>query len=76
MDKILSQRKTPTIHTIYAVVAMVDDRETVIRRETPFGTQPLTTDDGRKTLHRKLLNIAKEHGFLNAYIVEFDRSRD
>lgn len=72
MKILLSGRATPQIEEMYAVVIKVDGVEGVVRRETPFGTQPLTTDD--RVLALKLLEMARDElHFPDAYLVRFAR---
>jgi hypothetical protein len=66
------RRATPEIETIYAlVVKSKTGREGIIRR-TPYGT-PLMTDDPDPEIHRRLLELAHQEGFPDAYLVEFHR---
>jgi hypothetical protein len=42
---IRSQRKTKTIEALWAVVLDDGKQEGVVRRDTPYGTTPMVTDD-------------------------------
>ena len=73
MKSVLSARTSLQIEHIFAVVCK-DERgmEGVVRRVTPFGTQPWTTDDA--SVKDEMLRLAKEaSGFDDAYLVRFDR---
>jgi hypothetical protein len=76
MKPILSQRSSLRIERIWAVVRVDrDGKEGVLRRDTPFGTQPWITDDG--TLIPKMLEMAQDM-FPTAFlrIARFDRHPD
>jgi hypothetical protein len=71
---IRSRRKTKLIESIFvAVVIDPDGQEGVVRRDTPSGTQPWTTDDPE--LASTMLRIAQQMpGCSDAYLVRFDRA--
>ena len=76
MTSLLSARTSPRIEHIFAVVCQdAQGMEGVVRRQTPYGTQPWTTDDASVT--DEMLRLAKEaSGFPDAYLVRFDRVTD
>jgi hypothetical protein len=72
---IISERKTKTIETIWAIVCRdANGVEGIVRRDTPYGTQPLTTDDPK--LISAMISLAKENGFKRAElrIAQFNRA--
>lgn len=72
-DAILSARSSPTIRQLWAVVCLRDGIEGVVRRDTPWGTQPWITDD--PTVAARMLAMAREaSGSGDAYLVVFERS--
>ena len=57
MTPILSKRSSSTIETLWAVIIVDHNgKEGIVRRDTPYGTQPLITDDS--ALITRLLELA------------------
>ena len=67
MKRVLSARTSLRIEHIFAVVCQdAHGMEGVVRRQTPYGTQPWTTDDA--SVKDEMLRLAKEaSGFPDAY---------
>jgi len=73
-DAIRSSRTSPHIERLYALVREGDgiEIESIVRRDTPYGTQPWITDD--PVLARMMFHLAREQGFEgSASIVVFER---
>ena len=69
---IYSTRTSPRVETLFAVVVSVDGREGIVRRDTPYGTQPWMTDD--PALAPMILSAAREaSGYADAYLAKFER---
>jgi hypothetical protein len=74
---LLSGRKTKEIESIYAVVVKdKHGKEGVVRRDTPYGTIPWTTDDPALAEKMRALALESYSNYADPeafYLVRFDR---
>jgi len=75
MPTLKSTRTTPRIEALYAVLAVFEGHEGVVRLTAKGGSFPWITDD--PAIAKKMLQYAREMTpYADAYLVRFERAEE